>query len=60
MATDKPRIPKPAANEPGAFGQQIRLAFLAVYLANKRRQTVKHVWSDARALILPHAKGDGQ
>lgn len=54
------RPPRPAANEPGTLGEQLAVAFLAIYLGKRRRTNSRQEWQDARALVLRHARPEAR
>lgn len=49
---------RPASNEPGTYEQQLAVIAAALYLAKRRRSNRREQWADARALLLPHARGE--
>ena len=63
MITEDPNYsthrPRPAANEPGTIAQQLAAIEVAIYLGDRRKTDARREWSDARKLVIPHARSGG-
>lgn len=49
--------PKPTPDQPGTWAQQLATIEVAIYLGDRRQTDARREWSDARKLVLPHARG---
>ena len=53
------RPPIPSPNEPGTFAEQFAAIGLSLYLGRRRRTSARDEWDDARRLVMPHARTEG-
>jgi hypothetical protein len=51
--------PKPTPDQPGTWAQQLAAIEVAIYLGDRRKTDARREWSDARKLVLPHARSGG-